>query len=90
MMHGRDGIHLICNGYYPEIHIIHPLTLEVLLSLSSRIQPGWISALCIIRPLKRESKSENQCQHNVFIILLLLQAWGDFLIPFYFIVHYNL
>ena len=53
MLHCRD-LRLICNGYYPEIHIVHPMTLEILLSLSSRIQSDWISALCILRPVKRE------------------------------------
>ena len=66
-MHGRD-IRLICNGYYPEIHIIHPLTLEVLLSLSSRIQPDWISALCILRPLKREGQFMSNSTVRIAII----------------------
>ena len=53
MLHCRD-VRLFCNGYYPEIHVIHPWSLEVLFSLSSRIQPDWISAFCILRPVKRE------------------------------------
>ncbi|CAH1778713.1 unnamed protein product [Owenia fusiformis] len=49
----RD-IKLVCNGYYPEIHVIDPLSLEILFSLSSRVAPDWISALCILRPIKRQ------------------------------------
>ena len=55
MLHCRD-IRLVCNGYYPEIHVVHPASLEILFSLSSRIQPDWISALCILRPVKREGQ----------------------------------
>ncbi len=55
MLHARD-VRLICNGYYPEIHMMHPMSLEVLFSLHSRIQPDWISALCVLRPVKREGK----------------------------------
>ena len=55
MMHCRDA-RLVCNGYYPDIHIIQPLTLETLFTLSSRMQPDWVSALCILRPVKREGE----------------------------------
>lgn len=49
----RD-VRLVCNGYYPEIHVVHPRRLEILFSLCAQVQPDWISALCILRPIKRE------------------------------------
>lgn len=54
MLHCRSDLRLVCHGYYADIHIIHPLTLELVFSLSSRMQPDWISALCVLRPVKRE------------------------------------
>ena len=48
---------LVCNGYYPEIHVVHPRRLEILFSLCAQIQPDWISALCILRPIKREGQN---------------------------------
>ena len=59
MLHARD-VRLICNGYYPEIHVMHPMSLEILFSLHSRIQPDWISALCVLRPVKREGKNKHR------------------------------
>ena len=53
MLHCRD-VRLVCNGYYPEIHVMDPMSLEIIYSLTSRITPNWISALCILRPVKRE------------------------------------
>jgi len=47
-------LRLVCNGYYPEIHVIHPRRLEVLFSLSAQIQPDWVTALCVLRPVNRE------------------------------------
>lgn len=40
-----DDIRLFCNGYYAEIMIMDPFSLEVLFSLSSKVKPDWISAL---------------------------------------------
>ncbi len=56
MMHCRD-IRLVCNGYYPEVHVMHPMSLDIIYSLSSRIQPDWICALSILRPVKREGNN---------------------------------
>ncbi|XP_064640034.1 WD repeat-containing protein 7-like isoform X4 [Lineus longissimus] len=53
LMNARD-IKLVCNGYYPEIHIIDPLSLEIQFTLTSKVQPDWISALCILRPVNRQ------------------------------------
>ncbi|KAL3860795.1 hypothetical protein ACJMK2_010862, partial [Sinanodonta woodiana] len=47
-------IRLVCSGYYPEITIIDPHTFEIIQTLSSRVAPDWISACCVIRPVKRE------------------------------------
>ncbi|KAK3086238.1 hypothetical protein FSP39_015629 [Pinctada imbricata] len=47
-------IRLVCNGYYPEILIINPYTFETLFTLSSKVAPDWISACCILKPVKKE------------------------------------
>lgn len=44
---------LFCTGYYPDIHIIDPVTLETLLCLSSHVNPDWVSALHVLRPNKK-------------------------------------
>jgi hypothetical protein len=46
----------VCNGYYPEILIIDPLTFDTLYTLCSKVMPDWISACCVLRPVKREGK----------------------------------
>ena len=47
-------LRLVCNGYYPEILIIDPLTFDTLYTLCSKVMPDWISACCVLRPVKRE------------------------------------
>ena len=49
-------IRLVCNGYYPEILIIDPASFEILYTLSSRVTPDWISACCVLRPMKRDGR----------------------------------
>ncbi|XP_055600330.1 WD repeat-containing protein 7 isoform X2 [Uranotaenia lowii] len=49
-----DDIRLFCNGYYAEIMVMDPFSLEVLFSLSSKVNPDWISALHVLRPSKRK------------------------------------
>lgn len=44
-MAGSDDIRLFCNGYYTEILIIDPFSLEILFTLSSKVNPDWISAM---------------------------------------------
>lgn len=44
-MSGCDDIRLFCNGYYVEILIMDPFSLEILFSLTSKVNPDWISAL---------------------------------------------
>lgn len=40
-----EDLRLFCNGYYAEILIMDPFSLEILFSLSSKVNPDWISAL---------------------------------------------
>lgn len=44
-MSSSDDIRLFCNGYYPEIIVMDPFSLEIVFMLSSRYNPDWISAL---------------------------------------------
>ena len=67
-------LRLVCNGYYPEIHIVHPRRLEILFSLSAQIQPDWVTALCVLRPVNREGikaiRYSPACCHHYHINLL--------------------
>ncbi|XP_067003219.2 WD repeat-containing protein 7 isoform X2 [Anabrus simplex] len=53
-MCGADDVRLFCNGYYAEVLVMDPFSLEILFMLSSRVNPDWISALHILRPAKRK------------------------------------
>ena len=55
MVNCRD-LRLFCHGSYPDILVYNPFTLEVIFTLNSRMQPDWISAMCLLRPAKREGK----------------------------------
>ncbi|CAB0036498.1 unnamed protein product [Trichogramma brassicae] len=50
---GGEDVKLFCSGYYPEVLVMDPFSLEVLFALSSRMNPDWISALHVLRPAKR-------------------------------------
>jgi len=50
---------LFCTGYYPDVQIIDPITLETVLCLSSHMNPDWISALHVLRPNKKLGKKIN-------------------------------
>ncbi|XP_055913276.1 WD repeat-containing protein 7 [Eupeodes corollae] len=54
LMANTDGVRLFCNGYYPEIMVMDPFSLEVIFVLSSKVKPDWISALHVLRPSKRK------------------------------------
>lgn len=54
VMIGQDESRLFCNGYYAEILIISSQTLEILFTLTSRLNPDWITAMHVIRPPKRQ------------------------------------
>ncbi|XP_066603876.1 WD repeat-containing protein 7 isoform X2 [Prorops nasuta] len=51
---GGEDVKLFCSGYYPEVLVMDPFSLEVLFTLSSRVNPDWISALHVLRPAKRK------------------------------------
>ncbi|XP_055688123.1 WD repeat-containing protein 7 isoform X3 [Lutzomyia longipalpis] len=53
-MSNCDDIRLFCNGYYAEIMVMDPFSLEVIFSLSCKVKPDWISALHVLRPSKRK------------------------------------
>ena len=47
-------VRLFCCGFYEEIVIMDPMTLSVVYTLSSRINPDWISAFHVLRPRNRD------------------------------------
>ena len=51
---GSEDARLFCIGNYPEIVVIDPFTLEVILTLSSKVYPDWISAIHVLRPARRQ------------------------------------
>ena len=51
---GHEDVRLFCNGYYAEILIMDVTTLEVIYTLTSRVNPDWISAMHVLRPAKRQ------------------------------------
>ncbi|XP_076178195.1 WD repeat-containing protein Rbcn-3B isoform X2 [Ptiloglossa arizonensis] len=53
---GGEDVRLFCSGYYPEVLVMDPFSLEVLFTLSSRVNPDWISALHVLRLAKREGR----------------------------------
>ncbi|XP_017768503.1 PREDICTED: WD repeat-containing protein 7 isoform X2 [Nicrophorus vespilloides] len=53
-MSNCEDVRLFCNGYYPEVLVMDPFSLEILFALSSKVNPDWISALHVLRPAKRK------------------------------------
>ncbi|XP_026686269.1 WD repeat-containing protein 7, partial [Diaphorina citri] len=53
-MNSCEDIRLFCNGCYAEVLIMDPFSLEIIFSLSSKVNPDWISALYVLRPNKRK------------------------------------
>ena len=47
-------VKLFCCGFYEEIMVVEPFSLEILFRLSSRINSDWISAFHVIRPRNRQ------------------------------------
>lgn len=43
-----EDVRLFCNGYYPEIIVMDPFSLEIIFMLSSKVNPDWISTLHVI------------------------------------------
>ncbi|XP_054161861.1 WD repeat-containing protein 7-like isoform X2 [Oppia nitens] len=50
----HEDLRLFCNGYYAEILIMDVTTLEVLYTLTSKVNPDWISAIHVLKPVKRQ------------------------------------
>ncbi|KAL0267902.1 UNVERIFIED_CONTAM: hypothetical protein PYX00_010042 [Menopon gallinae] len=53
-MAGCEDARLFCSGYYAEVLIMDPFSLEVIFMLSSKVNPDWISALHVLRPVRRK------------------------------------
>ncbi|XP_073965073.1 WD repeat-containing protein Rbcn-3B isoform X3 [Choristoneura fumiferana] len=53
-MCNSEDLRLFCNGYYAEILVMDPFSLEILFCLSSKMNPDWISALHVLRPSSRK------------------------------------
>ncbi|XP_015189196.1 PREDICTED: WD repeat-containing protein 7 isoform X6 [Polistes dominula] len=53
---GGEDVRLFCSGNYPEVLVMDPFSLEVLFTLSSQVNPDWISALHVLRPAKRKGR----------------------------------
>lgn len=47
-------VRFFCNGYYAEILVMDGLTLEVLFTLNSKLNPDWISAIHVLRPSRSQ------------------------------------
>jgi hypothetical protein len=45
---------LFCIGNYPEILVIDPFTLEIIMNLTSRVHPDWMAAIHVLRPTRRQ------------------------------------
>ena len=44
-----EVVKLFCCGFYEEICVMDPLSLKVMFSLASRINPDWIAAFHVLR-----------------------------------------
>ena len=51
---------LICTGRYADVLVLDPFSLEILLTLSSRVQPDWITAFCDLFLLAPGAPSQDQ------------------------------
>ena len=49
-----NTVKLFCCGFYEEVTVLDPYSLDVLFSLSSRINPDWVSAFHVLRPHNRK------------------------------------
>ncbi|XP_070535704.1 WD repeat-containing protein 7-like [Ptychodera flava] len=50
---GRESW-VILHGFYSDIHILDSNSLEILFTLTCKVTPDWISALTLLRPVKRQ------------------------------------
>ncbi|XP_046440938.1 WD repeat-containing protein 7-like isoform X2 [Daphnia pulex] len=51
---GTEDASLFCIGNYPEILVIDPFTLEIIMNLTSRVHPDWMAAIHVLRPTRRQ------------------------------------
>lgn len=73
-MASHDEIRLFCNGYYSEILVMDASTLDIIYTLTSRVNPDWISAMHVIRPAKRQGLFD----HEIFLwISYWLSIYAD-------------
>lgn len=68
-MVGTEDVRLFCNGYYAEVIIMNPFTLEIIFSLSSRVNPDWISALYVLKPHTCKGMDVLNYKSNIMILL---------------------
>ena len=54
LLNCHQNVKLFCCGFYEEIMVVEPFSLEVLFRLSSRLNSDWISAFHVIRPRNRQ------------------------------------
>ena len=64
-------VKLFCCGFYEEIMVVEPFSLEVLFRLSSRLNSDWISAFHVIRPRNRQ-----ECFHMSSLLHLGVRFEG--------------
>lgn len=62
-----EDVRLFCNGYYPEVLVMDPFSLEILFMLSSKVNPDWISALHV-------SDNAHWCDSS-FAVTLIFWKW---------------
>ncbi len=62
-------VRLFCIGDYAEVLVMDPQDLTVLVSLSSRVEPDWISSFVVITATARNGFSRN------FRVSRVLLAW---------------
>ena len=46
-------VKLFCAGFYEEILVMEPFSLDILFQLGSRMNPDWVSAFHVLRPRNR-------------------------------------
>jgi len=75
-MVGTEDVRLFCNGYYAEVIIMNPFTLEIIFSLSSRVNPDWISALYVLKPHTCKGNCKSICSLSkdcLYIIIIIFR-----------------
>lgn len=63
-MINHEDARIFCTGYYSEILVMDTLTLDILFTLTSRVEPNWISSMHVIRPPKRQGNYLNNILKN--------------------------